>query len=236
MRRALFGSAVLVAATLMASTAYARPSIRTSNFGTFNGATVTKFTLKNNHKMTVSIIDYGATIQSVRVPDRKRHFKNVTLGFGNISGYRSDAYLKSNPYFGAIIGRYGNRIGGARFTLTVNGVPTTYTLDPNNGTVNTLHGGFTGFDKIMWTAGAQRTTSSTASVAFTLLSKAGDPATGSGCDPTRFPGPPSPPCTTGFPGNVSVTVTYTLDNRNRLHIDYAATTDARAPGRSTIIS
>ena len=111
----------------------ARPSIKQSNIGTFNGKPVIKFTLKNSHKMTVSILSYGATIQSVKVRDRKGHFKNVTLGFKDFAGYRSDAYLKSNPYFGAIIGRYGNRIGGAKFTL--NG--TTYTLDPNNGDVNT---------------------------------------------------------------------------------------------------
>jgi aldose 1-epimerase len=223
MRKALITAVGLAVAAIAAGPAYAaRPSISKSSFGTFGSQPVTKFTLKNSHRMRVSIIDYGATIQSVRVRDRRGHFKNVTLGFGNISGYRSDAYLKSNPYFGAIIGRYGNRIGGAKFTLDTK----TYTLDPNNGTFNTLHGGFTGFDKVMWTAAPQAPKRNSVALKLSLVSKQGDPATASGCDPSKFPGPPSPPCSTGFPGNVNVTVTYTLDNSNRLHIDYFATTDA----------
>jgi aldose 1-epimerase len=171
--------------------------------------------------MSVAIIDYGGTIQSVRVPDRSGNFKNVTLGFKNIAGYTSPAYLKSNPYFGALIGRYGNRIGGAKFTLD----GTTYTLDPNNGTFNTLHGGFTGFDKIMWSGTPQPPTSNSVTLKLHLLSREGDPATGSGCDPSKFPGPPSPPCSTGFPGNLDVTVFYRLDNNNQIHIHYLATTD-----------
>src|SRR3954468_2413015 len=155
MRRVLIAViALLVPAVLaLASPAFAaRPSISKASFGDLgNGTPVTKYTLRNSHRMAVSIIDYGATIQSVRVRDRRGHFRNVTLGFGNASGYDSPAYLKSNPYFGAIIGRYGNRIGGAKFTLG----GTTYTLDPNNGDVNTLHGGFRGFDKIMWAAAPQ---------------------------------------------------------------------------------
>jgi len=224
MKRALIGAIVLVVGAMLAGPAYAaKPSIKQSKFGTFNGKTVTKFTLKNSHKMSVSVINYGATIESVSVRDRKGHFKNVTLGFKNFTGYRSAAYLKSNPYFGAIIGRYGNRIGGARFTL--NGVP--YSLDPNNGNVNTLHGGFTGFDKIVWDATPGTPKKNSVAVGFHLVSKQGDPATGSGCDPAKAPpSPPSPPpCTTGFPGTVDVHVIYTLDNKNKLHIDYLATTD-----------
>jgi aldose 1-epimerase len=223
MRRTLIAGVVLLVAGIAASPAYAaRPSISKSSFGTFNGAPVTKFTLRNSHRMSVSIIDYGGTIQSVRVPDRQGRFRNVTLGFSNFAGYRSDAYLKSNPYFGALIGRYGNRIGGAKFTL--NGK--TYTLDPNNNG-NTLHGGFTGFDKLMWNATPVAATRNRVGLKLTLTSKEGDPATGSGCDPSKNPvtTPPTPPCTTGFPGTVNVTVTYTLDNSNRIHIDYSATTD-----------
>jgi aldose 1-epimerase len=227
MRRALIGSVVLVIAALLASPAYAaKPSIKQSNIGTFNGKPVIKFTLKNSHKMTVSIISYGATIQSVSVRDRKGHFKNVTLGFKNFAGYRSDAYLKSNPYFGAIIGRYGNRIGGAKFTLD----GTTYTLDPNNGDVNTLHGGFTGFDKTNWDGTAGTPKKNSVAVAFHLRSLEGTTpaaiASGSGCDPTHaLSSPTSPHCTTGFPGNVDVNVLYTLNNKNQLKIDYHATTD-----------
>jgi aldose 1-epimerase len=224
MRRALIAGIMLLAVALAAGPAYAaRPSISKSSFGTFNGAPVTKFTLKNSHRMAVSIIDYGGTIQSVRVPDRQGRFRNVTLGFGNIAGYRSDLYLLKNPYFGALIGRYGNRIGGAKFTL--NGK--TYTLDPNNNG-NTLHGGFTGFDKLMWNATPVLPTASRVGLKLTLTSKANDPASGSGCDPSKNPvtTPPTPPCTTGFPGTVNVTVVYTLDNSNRIHINYSATTDA----------
>src|SRR3954451_12069538 len=172
MRRVLIAViALLVPAVLaLASPAFAaRPSISKASFGDLgNGTPVTKYTLKNSKRMSVSIIDYGATIQSVRVRDRRGHFRNVTLGFGNASGYTSPAYLKSNPYFGAIIGRYGNRIGGAKFTL--NG--TTYTLDANNNG-NTLHGGFKGFDKFMWDAKPIQPHDGTVGLKLTRRSPAG---------------------------------------------------------------
>jgi aldose 1-epimerase len=214
MRRALIGAMVLVVAAVVASPAYAaKPSISKSSFGTFNGQPVSKFTLKNSQKMAVSIITYGGAIQSVKVPDRHHHFKNVTLGFnsmggGAAQGYRGDAYLKSNPYFGALIGRYGNRIGGAKFTLGNN----TYTLDPNNNG-NTLHGGSVGFDKLLWTAARTAVSRFHALLELTLHSPAG-----AGCS--------TPPSCTGFPGNVDVSVIYLLDNHNKLHISYRATTDA----------
>ena len=111
------------------------------------GAAVTRYTLSNAHGMSVSILDYGGIIQSLSVPDRRGHINDVALGFANIDGYTNAAYLKSNPYFGAIIGRYGNRIGAGKFSIDGHD----YSVDINNG-ANTLHGGFTGYDKEMWDA------------------------------------------------------------------------------------
>ena len=100
--------------------------------------------------MTVSIITYGGIIQELWVPDRRGRQANVTLGFKDLAGYtmpRGDPPTPNPAYFGAIIGRYGNRIGGAQFTLD----GTTYQLEANNGP-NSLHGGFQGFDKRVWEA------------------------------------------------------------------------------------
>ncbi|HEY7621135.1 MAG TPA: aldose epimerase family protein [Solirubrobacteraceae bacterium] len=231
-RAALCAVLVVLAAAVLAAPASATTrhhnhnggsnglSITSSSFGNLPanapadaGAAVTKYTLSNG-RMSVSILDYGGIIQSLTVPDRRGRDANVTLGFGDIDGYTNDAYVTSNPYFGAIIGRYGNRIGGAKFTL--NG--TTYTLDPNNNG-NTLHGGFTGFDNLMWDATEIQPSNGTVGLKLTLTSPEGPGQPGSGCDPTQSPG-----CT-GFPGTVKVSVTFTLDRNNNLQFNYAATTD-----------
>jgi aldose 1-epimerase len=179
-------------------------------FGTANGQAVDKYTLGNGD-MSVSILTYGGIVQAVNVPDRRGHDANVTLGFADIGGYTSDAYIKSNPYFGAIIGRYGNRIAKGRFTLD----NTTYSLDINNDP-NSLHGGFEGFNVKNWVATPVRT-QHTVGLKLTYTSKAGE-----GCTLTR---PSVPPCTTGYPGTAPVTVVYSLDARDNLRIDYSATTD-----------
>jgi aldose 1-epimerase len=156
--------------------------------------------------MRVAIITYGGIVQSVRVPDRHGHFRNVTLGFRNLAGYTSPAYIKSNPYFGAIIGRYGNRIANGRFVID----GTTYQVDQNNNG-NSLHGGFNGFNTQVWNATPVRHKHSVA-LKMSRVSLAHEGGT--------------TPGTTGYPGNLTVTVTYTLRNDNSLRIDYNATTDA----------
>jgi aldose 1-epimerase len=174
-----------------------------------DGTPIDQYTLSNG-KMTVKILTYGGIIQELWVPDRKGRQANVTLGFKDVAGYRSDAYIKSNPYFGAIIGRYGNRIAKGRFTIDGN----QYSLDINNPP-NSLHGGFEGFNRKVWTA-----TIVPGGVSLHYLSPAGE-----GCTPTHVP-PSDPPCTTGYPGNLDTTVVYTLDKNNNLRMDYRATTTA----------
>jgi aldose 1-epimerase len=187
-------------------------SITKSGFGSLNGQAVDKYTLSNRNGVSISIITYGGIIQAVNMPDRRGRDANVTLGFGDIGGYTSPAYIKSNPYFGAIIGRYGNRIAKGRFTLDGK----TYSLDINNDP-NSLHGGFQGFNVKLWNATPIQT-NRTVGVKLTYNSPAGE-----GCTPSM---PSTPPCTTGYPGNVKTEVDYTLDRDNNLKIEYTATTDA----------
>jgi len=187
-------------------------SIKKTGFGAVNDQAVAKYTLSNRHHVSASIITYGGILQSVRVPDRRGKLANVTLGFSDIRGYTSPAYVKSNPYFGAIIGRYGNRIAKGRFTLDGN----QYSLDINNDP-NSLHGGYGGFNTKLWAA-TQVRTSKTVGLKLTYTSPAGE-----GCMTNLAS---TPPCTTGFPGTVPVTVVYTLDNNDNLRIGYTATTNA----------
>ena len=186
----------------------AAPSIVKSGFGTLSPSNrpIDKYTLTNSKGMSVAIITYGGIVQSVKVPDRKGHKRNVALGFKDLAGYTSPEYVKSNPYFGAIIGRYGNRI--AKGTFTLNGK--TYHIDINNPP-NTLHGGFNGFNTQVWNA-TPVTTGKTVALKLSRVSAQGEGGT--------------TPGTTGYPGNLTVTVTYTLRNDNALRVDYSATTDA----------
>lgn len=159
-----------------------------------DGAAIDLYILSNPAGMRAQIATYGGIVTSLLVPDREGQLGDVVLGFDRIDGY-----LKKHPYFGAICGRYANRIAGGRFTL--NGVE--YTLARNDGN-NHLHGGIRGFDKVVWTA-AELGTIGEAALQLTYSSPAGDE---------------------GYPGKLDVAVTYTLTNSNELRIDYLATTDA----------
>ncbi|HXM58104.1 MAG TPA: aldose epimerase family protein [Candidatus Dormibacteraeota bacterium] len=172
------------------SAAPSPPTITKAPFGTANGQPVDIYTLTNSNRMEVKILTYGGILQSIRVPDRRGRFANVTLGFDNIGDY-----VAKSPFFGAIIGRYANRIAKGMFSL--NG--TTYQLPINNG-VNSLHGGTVGFDKHVWAATPSSDRSS-ASLQLDLTSPNGDQ---------------------GYPGTLAVRVTYTLTNTNDIRMHYQA--------------
>ena len=176
------------------------------------GVDVYEYTLTNAKGMEVKIITYGGIITSVRVPDRKHNMANVTLGFNNLNDYET----KNSPYFGGIIGRYGNRIANGVFTL--NGV--TYCLDANNGP-NSLHGGGMGFDKVVWEVAEEINGPDGVGIRLHYLSPAGDGWTG------EFPNPNCPAdAELGYPGDLDTYVTYTLNDKNQIVIDYEASTDA----------
>jgi aldose 1-epimerase len=160
---------------------------------TGDGQNVDLYTLTNNLGMQAKIMNYGGIVVSLKVPDRNGKMDDVVLGFNDL-----DSYLKGHPYFGAIVGRYGNRIAKGRFTL--NGVE--YKLAVNNGE-NHLHGGIKGFDKVVWTAKEMRTKMGPA-LSLTYISKDGEE---------------------GYPGTLTATVVYTLTNNNELKLDYTVTTD-----------
>jgi aldose 1-epimerase len=176
------------------------------------------YTLQNSNGMVVKITNFGGVVQSIWVPDKRGRAKDVVLGFPTLSDYVNDFFQghngtpwpapggSGNTYFGAIIGRYANRIANASFPL--NG--TTYTLDANNGP-NTLHGGFLGWNTAVWNA-ATSTGPGTASLELTNTFKSGE-----GCDPAQT----KTPCT-GFPADVQATVVYTLTRDNQLKITYTA--------------
>jgi aldose 1-epimerase len=199
-RAALCAVLAGLAAGLLAQPAGAQSAkISKASFGRLpDGTAIDKYTLTNTRRMSVSILTYGGILQSVRVPDRSGKLKNVTLGFSNIGGYTNAAYVKSNPYFGALIGRYGNRIAKGRFTLDGQ----TFQL-PINNDPNSLHGGTVGFNQRVWAAQQVRP-NGIVGVRLSLVSPDGDQ---------------------GYPGTLTVAVTYTLDNSNRIHIDYQATTN-----------
>ncbi|HEY1754201.1 MAG TPA: aldose epimerase family protein [Bryobacteraceae bacterium] len=184
-----------IAFALATESCGSRPPSAT-NFGKDkDGGTVQIYTLTNKQGMEARITPYGATLVSLKTPDRKGALADIVMGFDSVEGYTQ---TPPPPYFGATIGRYANRIGGAKFTLDGK----TYTLDKNDG-ANSLHGGFHGFDKLLWTA-KPSVTDDGQTLELSYLSKDGEE---------------------GYPGNLSVTVTYTLTPANEIRIHYTATTD-----------
>jgi aldose 1-epimerase len=173
----------------------ASAQITKQSFGkTADGQNIDLYTLRNAHGVEAKVTNYGGILVSLKVPDRNGKFDDVVLGFNDLDSYLT----KNDPYLGAIIGRYGNRIAKGRFTL--NGVE--YKLAVNNGE-NHLHGGIKGFDKVVWTGHEMKSKAGPA-VVLTYLSKDGEE---------------------GYPGNLNVRVVYTLTNNNEIKIDYTATTD-----------
>ena len=162
-------------------------------FGKADGKDVYLFTLTNANGLQTKITNYGGIVTHLMVPDRNGNLGDIVLGYDTL-----DEYIKNNPYFGALIGRYGNRIGKGKFTLEGK----EYSLATNNGP-NHLHGGDKGFDKVVWDAEPMQTEQGPA-LKLTYLSKDGQE---------------------GYPGNLKCTVVYTLTNDNELKVTYEAQTD-----------
>ena len=180
-----------------AAAAPARAGVTRAPFGKLaDGTAVESFTLRNAHGLEVRAITYGAIITSLRVPDRAGRLGDIVLGHDDLAGY-----VDKPAFFGAVVGRYGNRIAKGRFTLDGK----TYTLATNNGP-NHLHGGVRGFDKVVW--------------------KADPPAAGATSVTFRYK---SADGEEGYPGTLAARVTYTLSDKDELTFEYFATTDKATP-------
>ena len=171
-------------------------SVQRDSFGTMlDGTAIEQFKLTNANGIEMKVITYGGIITSLKLPDRDGNLSDVVLGHDNLEGY-----LKQSPYFGAIIGRYGNRIAKGIFTLD----SVQYKLAQNNG-ANHLHGGNVGYDKVVWSA-EPLTTTNTVGLKLTYRSKDMEE---------------------GYPGNLDITVNYILGDDNTLTFEYFATTDKK---------
>jgi aldose 1-epimerase len=168
--------------------------LRSETWGQVDSTDVTLVTMTNRNGMTIKVTNFGGILTYVGVPDKNDSIENIVLGFDNLEQYKLQ-----HPNFGSTIGRFGNRIGGAKFTLDGN----TYTLAANDG-VNTLHGGIRGFGKFIFNLDTTYTAGDSLVVALSRL---------------------SPDMEEGFPGNLSVKVTYVLNDSNEIRIYYEAETD-----------
>ena len=179
-----------------ASNRTSKDNIMKTSFGQLpDGTPVDLFTLVNSSGCEMKIAEYGCIITSLKVPDKAGRMGDVVLGYETL-----DDYLANNPYFGAVVGRFANRIGSAKFTL--DGVE--YNLAANDGE-NHLHGGLQGFDKVRW-KGEEISSDDGPAVRFSYVSADGEE---------------------GYPGNLTVEITYSLSNNNELKIEYRATTDKK---------
>ena len=204
-RRSTIAPAILAPLLALACTSASPPartaagdSVSRASFGTApDGKPVDAYTLVNAHGIRARILTYGGIVQTLETPDRGGAMDDVVLGFDDLQGY-----VRSSPYFGAIVGRYGNRIARGRFTLDGR----TYTLATNNGP-NHLHGGLKGFDKVVWAAQSFRGDSGVG-VTLTYTSPDGEE---------------------GYPGTLHAKVTYSLNDRDELSMEAEATTDKATP-------
>ena len=187
-------STLLILAVIFTSCNRQESSMMKQSFGkTPDGTEVFLYTLRNKSGMEARITNYGGIVVSLLTKDRNGHPADIVLGFDSLS-----SYIQDTPYFGALIGRYGNRIGKGTFQL--GGVK--YTLAINNG-ANHLHGGLKGFDKVVWSVDEKASVPGE-SLVLTYLSKDGEE---------------------GYPGNLTVRVVYAVTSNNELKIDYSASTD-----------
>jgi len=173
--------------------------MQTTTFGTFKGQTVHLHTLRNADGMEVKLSDYGAAVTSISLPDGSGGRREIVAGFDSLDGYFSESYTSNAPYFGCTVGRYASRIKDGKFSIDGQD----YTVDVNDGS-NHLHGGVDALDKRVWKAEKKGDNA----VRFSLRSPDGDG---------------------GYPGNLDVSVTYTLTDDNELVMDYAGTTDKATP-------
>lgn len=174
---------------------HSKSSISKQDFGeTLKGKPVEIYTLRNANGAEARIMTYGGIVQSLKLPDRNGKLDDIVLGYDDLAGY-----LSEKGYFGPLIGRYGNRIGGAKFSLAGR----TYTLaDNNNG--HSLHGGKKGFDKVVWQVASAQVGEHGPELKLAYLSPDGEE---------------------GFPGNLKVVAEYTLTDENELRLKFSATTD-----------
>lgn len=205
----------VIAAVLLANTAQAQnnpgtnagsgtgSNIQTSVFGYLpDGRQVDVYQFTNANGIELRVTNYGGIILSLKTPNTSGEFDDIALGFDSMEAYLSDEYRQANPYFGAIIGRYGNRIAGGEFTLDGE----TYSLATNDGS-NHLHGGQQGFDKVLWQAESFENETGMGLV-LRYTSEDGEE---------------------GYPGRLESEVTYTLTDSDELVVDYRAVTDKTTP-------